>query len=535
MMTTSGECAVLNTLQRVPSVASLAPSSKWPNDSDIDRALRAMLTISQTLLVAHEFNTGLLKVLEALGTACGARRSTVSLLDSLTGDVTVAASVMAADVDDFVEEDIAADVARTGRPVIVARTSDDSRFGQAALVHSALDCEELSYICLPIVLDQQPIGSLRVETLYRTRVEYERTVRFLRVVSSIVAHALKVHQAAEAERHLVPDAGRHAGEPSLERGCVANIIGTSRPMLDVYAQIGQVAPANTTVLLRGESGTGKELIAQALHDSSPRAGRPFIKVNCAALPHDLIESELFGYEAGAFTGATQAKRGRFELADGGTLFLDEIGELSRATQVKLLRVLQTREFERLGGTQTIRANVRLVTATNKDLEEAIHAGEFREDLYYRLNVFAINVPALRERRSDIAPLAHHFLQAFSRRLEKHVTRIAAPAVRLLMSYSWPGNVRELENTIERGIVVCDSRVLHTSHLPPALRAARLSPLTDQLSLRQATEAFEKEIVQEALQRASGNRSTAARLLKTTRRVLNYKVRRYNIDWQRFKN
>lgn len=521
--------------QRPPSIASLATSSVWPNDGDMDRALRAMLTISEALLVAREFNSGLSTVLEALGAACGARRSTVSLLDPLTGDVTVAASVRAADVDDVVKEDMAADVARTGRPVVVARTSDDSRFLQVALLNTVVDCEELSYICLPIVLDQQPIGSLRVETIYHTDAEHERTVRFLRVVSSIVAHAIKVHQAAEAERRLVPETGRHAGERSLERRCAANIIGASRPMLDVYEQIGQVAPGNTTVLLRGESGTGKELIAQAIHDSSSRAGKPFIKVNCAALPHDLIESELFGYEPGAFTGATQAKRGRFELADGGTLFLDEIGELTRATQAKLLRVLQTREFERLGGTQTIRASVRLLTATNKDLEEAIHAGEFREDLYYRLNVFAINVPALRERRSDIAPLAHHFLQTFSRRLGKRVTRIAAPAVRLLMSYSWPGNVRELENTIERGIVVCDSPVLHISHLPPALRAARLSPLTDQLSLRQATEAFEKEIVQEALQRASGSRSTAARLLKTTRRVLDYKVRRYNIDWQRFKN
>jgi Nif-specific regulatory protein len=287
------------------------------------------------------------------------------------------------------------------------------------------------------------------------------------------------------------------------------------------------------VLLRGESGTGKELIAHAIHYNSARAKKPFIKVNCAALPQDLIESELFGYEKGAFTGAYAPKKGRFELAEGGTLFLDEIGELNLTTQVKLLRVLQEREFERLGGTQTIHANVRLVTATNKELEKAITAGDFREDLYYRLNVFAIFVPPLRERKPDILQLANHFLEKFSRQHEKNVKRIATPAIDMLMCYHWPGNVRELENAIERAVVVCDTQVLHAHHLPPTLQTAEASGTTINLSLDEATESFEKDILQDALKSARGNRAKAARLLKTTGRVFNYKVRKYRIDWHRF--
>jgi Nif-specific regulatory protein len=517
----------------------------WPGVGGDDRDLTAVLEISQGLLAAPDCSAGLLAVLRTIGAYYGTRRSAVSLLDAVTGEVCVVAAVVGEDGDDtgdalggmtidrIATEGIAADVARTGKPVVVPRMDDDPRFRRAPLRCALLEHEEGSYVCMPIVLEQRPVGALWVESVSRTDEECEHTARVLGVVCSIIAHAIKVHRAADDGSGGLLDPGMYPGTAPLDAEGFANIIGSSGPMLDVYEQIAQVAPAMTTVLVRGESGTGKELIAQAIHTSSPRSDRPFIKVNCAALPQDLIESELFGYEAGAFTGATQAKRGRFELAEGGTLFLDEIGDVNRATQVKLLRVLQAREFERLGGTQTIRANVRLVTATNQDLEKAMHAGDFRDDLYYRLNVFAITVPALRDRRSDILPLAYHFLDAFCRTLGRRVTRIAAPAARILMSYHWPGNVRELENAIERGVVVCNSGVLHASHLPPALHGAAASR-ANQLSLRQATEAFEKEIVQEALKSALGRRSTAARLLKTTRRVLNYKVRRYNIDWQRFR-
>jgi Nif-specific regulatory protein len=275
------------------------------------------------------------------------------------------------------------------------------------------------------------------------------------------------------------------------------------------------------------------MIAHAIHYNSPRANKPFVKVSCAALPDSLIESELFGYERGAFTGAEQRKKGRFELAEGGTLFLDEIGDINLATQVKLLRVLQEREFERLGSTETIKVNVRMVTATNKDLEKAIAAGVFREDLYFRLNVFTIFVPPLRERKADLLLLVDHFLEKFSREHRKSIKRISTPAIDMLMSYHWPGNVRELENTLERAVLMCDGQVVHGHHLPPSLQTAEASGTVTRVSLSDAVAGFEKDLIQDALKTTRGNRAKAARLLDTTERVLNYKVKKYAIDVRRF--
>ena len=301
----------------------------------------------------------------------------------------------------------------------------------------------------------------------------------------------------------------------------------------MYEQMAQVATTNTTVLIRGESGTGKEMVAHAIHYNSPRANKPFVKVSCAALPDSLIESELFGYEKGAFTGAEQRKKGRFELAEGGTLFLDEIGDINLTTQVKLLRVLQEREFERLGSTETIKVNVRMIAATNKDMERAIAAGTFREDLYYRLNVFAIFVPPLRERKADLLLLVDHFLEKFSHEHKKSIKRISTPAIDMLMSYHWPGNVRELENTLERAVLMCDGQVVHGHHLPPSLQTAEASGTVNRVSLSDAVAGFEKDLIQDALKTTRGNRAKAARLLDTTERVLNYKVRKYTIDVRRF--
>jgi len=299
--------------------------------------------------------------------------------------------------------------------------------------------------------------------------------------------------------------------------------------------VTQVARTNTTVLLRGESGTGKELIAHAIHYNSLRANKPFIKVSCAALPETLIESELFGYEKGAFTGAQNRKKGRFELAEGGTLFLDEIGDLNISTQIKLLRVLQEREFERLGGTETLKINVRLVAATNKDLTRAINEGQFREDLYYRLNVFAIFMPPLRERKSDVLLLADHFLEKYAREHGKRIKRISTSAIDMLASYHWPGNVRELENIIERAVLVCETGVIHGHHLPPTLQTAEKSGTLTRLSLDDAVGAYESDLIQDALKTTRGNRKRAAQLLDTTERILGYKVKKYGIDCDRFRS
>ena len=351
----------------------------------------------------------------------------------------------------------------------------------------------------------------------------------------MIAQALKVERLVDSERQRLRDENLQLREELKEKYDYSHIIGNGGPMRQVFEQISQVARANTTVLIRGESGTGKELIAHAIHYNSQRARKPFVKVSCGALPDTLIESELFGYEKGAFTGAEARKKGRFELAEGGTLFLDEIGDINLATQVKLLRVLQEREYERLGGTESIKSNVRLIAATHKSLEDAITAGTFRADLHYRLNVFTIFVPPLRERKTDITLIAEHFLEKYSSEHGKQIRRISTPAIDMLMSYHWPGNVRELENTIERAVLVCDGNVIHGHHLPPTLQTAESTGTVSSLPLADTVGSFEKDLIQDALKTTRGNRAKAAQLLQSTERIIRYKVKLYDIDVTRFRS
>jgi Nif-specific regulatory protein len=331
------------------------------------------------------------------------------------------------------------------------------------------------------------------------------------------------------QRHKLVSGNAPLREEPRQEHHFLNLIGTSGPMRQLYEEVTRVAGTSTTVLIRGESGTGKELIAQAIHEYSPRAQKAFVKVNCAALPETLVESELFGHERGAFTGAQQRKKGRFELATGGTLFLDEIGELSLAMQVKLLRVLQEREFERVGGTDPVRIDVRVIAATNRDLEQALANLSFREDLYYRLNVFPILIPPLRARAADVLPLAEHFAQKFAREHEKAITGISPSAIDILFRYHWPGNVRELENTMERAVLLADGEVIERDHLPPTLQTVDAPAPLVSTSLSGAVQAFERSLIEDALRSTEGNRSRAARLLSTTERVLSYKARKYGID------
>jgi Nif-specific regulatory protein len=502
------------------------------------RKLSTLLEASQALSATLDLKAALQRVLEILGRHHGAIRSTVVLLNEHTGDVELEASSGAIApgkrVRYRVGEGITGQVVQSGKPMVVPRVSREPAFLNRAAERPELANQELSYVSAPIALEERTIGAIGIDLRFKADRDYARTVKFLGVVGSMIAQAVKVHRLIEADKQRLVDENTHLRQELRERYDFSNLVGTSGPMRQVYEQIAQVARTNTTVLLRGESGTGKELIAHALHYNSPRAKKPFVKVSCAALPQDLIESELFGYEKGAFTGAHTSKKGRFEVADGGTLFLDEIGELNLTTQVKLLRALQEREFERLGGTETIRANIRLIAATNKDLEKAITAGEFREDLYYRLNVFSIFVPPLRERKPDVLLLADYFLEKFSREHGKQEKRISTPAIDMLSSYHWPGNVRELANVIERAVVVCDAQVVHAHHLPPTLQTAEASGTGQTTTLRDSLEAFEKDALQDALKSARGNRAKAARLLSTTERIFNYRVRKYGIDWRRFK-
>ncbi len=310
----------------------------------------------------------------------------------------------------------------------------------------------------------------------------------------------------------------------------ANIVGRSGAMQEIFATVTRVAPTRATVLLAGESGVGKDLIARAIHFHSPRRDRPFVKINCTAIPENLMESELFGYEKGAFTGAVASKPGKFEQADGGTAFLDEIGDVPGTVQVKLLRILQERELERLGSNKTRQIDVRIVAATNQDLRAALEQGTFREDLYYRLNVVPINIPPLRERKEDIAFLAEHFVKKLAADSGSQVEAITDAAIRRLLEYHWPGNVRELENVIERSLVLCGGTRLDAADIKLDT-AARPRPAASGFALPEGLtlDQFEQALIRDALQRAEGNKSQAARLLGLTRNALRYRLSQMGME------
>jgi Nif-specific regulatory protein len=503
--------------------------------------LATLLEIGQTLADAPHLRPAVSHALELLGRSHGVARGFVMLFEPEADELRVEASYgldeeTARRVGYRVGEGVAGRVAETCRAVVVPQAGREPLMLQRlAGRERAASRQEVTFVCVPLAVGRRAVGVLGVDLPYAEGRDYERLTKLLSVVASMVAQAVKVERLAESERARLADENAHLKQELRERYDFSHIVGNSNPMRQVYEQVTQVARTNTTVLLRGESGTGKEMVAHAIHYNSLRAGKPFIKVNCAALPETLIEAELFGYERGAFTGAQARKKGRFELADGGTLFLDEVGDLNASTQIKLLRALQEREFERLGGTETIKVNVRLIAATNKELEGAMASGEFREDLYYRLNVFQIFMPPLRERKPDLILLADHFLEKYAREHHKHIKRISTPAIDMLTSYHWPGNVRELENVVERAVVVCDSSVIHGHHLPPSLQTAEGSGTVTRLSLSTAVEAYERDIIQDALKSARGSRKKAAKLLDTTERIIGYKVKKYVIDCERFRH
>jgi Nif-specific regulatory protein len=492
--------------------------------SDISKAFADSLDLEMTLK----------SIFKSLDTHLEMQRGTITLLDPDSEIINIKVahglSSKSKKLGSYrIGEGITGTVVQTGKEIVVPDISKDPRFLDKTRTRKSTAQKTVAFFCVPIKLEGRTIGALSVDKQVTRKDEFDDSLRLLNIIATMVAQAVKLNKLVESERKMLRDENVRLRQELKEQFNVHNMTGTSNAIKEVYRLIEQVSDSSATVLIRGESGTGKDLVAHAIHYNSPRSSKPFIKVNCTALPDTLLESELFGHEKGAFTGAVDRKIGRFEAAHGGTIFLDEIGDFPLNLQVKLLRAIQFKEFERLGSYETIKTNVRIIVATNKNLEEEIKQGLFREDLYYRVNVFPIYLPPLRERKDDIMLLADHFLQKFAAENNKVITRISTPAIEMLTRYHWPGNVRELENCVERAVLLCNEDVIRSEHLPPSLQMAKKTGQMPKASLTEVVENTERELIIDALKRAGGQQRKAAKLLDITERILGYKIKKYRIQ------
>lgn len=431
-------------------------------------------------------------------------------------------------------EGITGKVGKSGVPVVLPDVKDEPMFMNKT--GKELKKDTVSYIAVPVKIDRKVVGVLSVQKTLTEDSSFEEDVNLLSMTAALIGQAMSMNRIIEKQREVMEQEKSVLIKELKSKYRPENIIGISPGIEEVFEVIDRVSPTKATVLLRGESGTGKELVARAIHFHSPRAGKPFVKMNCAALPDTLLESELFGHEKGAFTGAFEAKKGRFELANEGTIFLDEIGEISFSTQAKLLRVIQEKRFERLGGNKTLEVDVRIIAATNSDLEKGIKERVFREDLYYRLNVVPIFMPALRGRKEDIPLLVEHFLSRFNKEHGKFL-KLSEQAMEFMINYNWPGNVRELENMIERIVIMTKSNVVDIKDIPlPVVSGepARISSVPskqaifEHYKLDSMIEDMEKSRIIDALKKTSGVKAKAARMLGITQRQLGYKMQKYKI-------
>ena len=489
-----------------------------------------------TSVIVRERNVRRLleRVLEILERSMGMLRGTFVLLEG--DELRIEASTKALNSEERAHgryqlgEGITGIVAKTGRAEVVPDVRKDKRFLNRTGARA--ENEALSFICVPLVHLGQVIGTLSVDREMQGETSsLVKDVTLLGIIANITADAAAVCREECAEHDALIEENRKLRD--MLSNTPGHLIGNCREMRSVYEQIRQVAPSEATVLVRGSSGTGKELVARAIQGLSGRKDKPFVVLNCAALPEALIESELFGHEKGAFTDARERRIGRAEAANGGTLFLDEIGDLSVPVQVKLLRFLQERTFSRVGSNEELHSDVRFIAATSRNLEDLMARKQFREDLYYRLSVFPITMPDLSQRTGDIILLAEHFLAKMNVKYGKSVTRISPPAVNMLQAYSWPGNVRELENCIERAVLTAKDDCIHSYNLPPSLQAPEFAedPFRpdETLTLDDQLAAVEKRILENALKRHNGNRSAAGRELGVSPRMMNYRLNKAGLQ------
>lgn len=495
--------------------------------------------ITKALSESLDLRKSLYKVLDILSSSMDMVRGTVTILNPLRNEIGIEVahgmSRVAMDRGKYqVGEGVTGKVIQTGKSFIVPKISQEPLFLDRTATRRILRDQELSFICVPIKKGDQVVGTLSVDRPYEEAYSLNEGERLLSIVATMIAQHVINLESIQLESEKLREENRRLRDELSRKYQITNIVGTSNKMREVFQMISQVCRSNATALIRGESGTGKELAANAIHYNSQRAKQPFVKVNCASLPANLIESELFGHEKGAFTGAIRQKPGKFELANKGTIFLDEIGSVDMEVQVKLLRVLQEKEFERVGGFHTIKTDIRIIAATSKNLEESVEEGTFRSDLYYRLNVFPVYMPPLRERKTDILLLADFFLEKYSKENQKDIRRLSTPAIDMLMQYHWPGNVRELENCIERAVLLCEDSVIHSYHLPPTLQTGEESDTVPALSLEESVANIEREMIIDALKNTHGNMVKAAQLLRVTDRKFTYKVKKYGVDYRKYR-
>jgi Nif-specific regulatory protein len=495
--------------------------------------------ITKALNEHLDLKRSLYRVLDILSSSMDMVRGTITLLDPVRNEIhiEVAHGITRSAIERVrykLGEGITGQVIETGKAVAIPRISEEPRFLDRTASRKRQQTREISFFCVPIKKGNLVIGALSVDKPYDDAYTLDDGKRLLSVIATMIAsHVIKL-ETIRLENERLRDENRRLQGELKNKYTINNIIGSSNRMREVFQMVSQVCRSNATVLIRGESGTGKELVANSIHYNSQRASTPFVKVNCAALPSNLIESELFGHEKGAFTGAIKQKIGKFEMAHRGTVFLDEIGSINLDVQANLLRILQEKEFDRVGGQRTIKVDVRVIAATNKNLEQAVEEGTFRGDLYYRLNVFPIYMPPLRERKTDILLLADYFLEQYAKENHKDIRRFSTPAIDMLMQYHWPGNVRELENCIERAVLLCEEGVIHSYHLPPTLQTGQESGTLPALSLEEAVANLEKEMLIDALKNTRGNITSAARVLQTTVRKFAYKAQQHGVDYRHYR-
>ena len=505
------------------------------------REIDSLYSISGALALGGDFSAAMAALYAQLAQATGLANGLLAIVDREHGELVADER---AGVGPRTGERIAVklgqgllgQIAASGESLLVERTGPETpeTFNVLDRLQRGPETAGQAWLAVPIRHGQEVLGTLSFFCPSAEREVLEAELQFLGLIAGQVGLAVRFRQLSKERLDSLRRENERLQDQIKKSFVPDDMIGRSSAMRMVYFHVDQVADSKTTVLIRGETGVGKERIAQAIWQGGARSKRPFVRVNCAALPESIIESELFGHEKGAFTGALSLRKGRFELADTGTLFLDEIGEVSPSIQAKLLRVLQEGSFERVGGTQTLKVDVRVITATNRNLEQMIEAAKFRVDLYYRINVFPIYVPPLRERRSDILELADYFLEKYSRQNGKEIVRISTPAIDMLMAYHWPGNVRELENVIERAVLLSQDGVVHGFHLPPTLQTGEASGTAPKGTLQEAVDAMEHEMIAEALKSNRGVMAKAARQLGLTERTMGLRVRKHGIDPERFK-